>query len=312
MKSGLVALVGRPNAGKSTLLNHLVGQKLAIVSDKPQTTRNRIVGVKNVVRPSDGQAAGPSGNETIGQIVFVDTPGIHKPLHRLNVRMVDSAIDTFSEVDLICVLIDASEDSGGGDRYLLDLVARSKTPRILVLNKVDLVQKEHLLPRLLDFEKEGFEEMVPVSAKTGENVDRLEQVLMARLPEGDPIYPEDYLTDQPERFFVAELVREQVLQQTRDELPFSTAVVVDKFEEADAKGLMRFYCTILVERESQKPILVGKAGSMIKAIGTAARKELQAFFDAKVYLDLHVKVREGWREDERLLDSLGLPSKKRR
>ena len=307
MKAGFVALVGRPNAGKSTLLNHLVGQKLAIVSDKPQTTRNRIVGVKNV-KPSSPQALEP----TEGQIVFLDTPGIHKPLHRLNVRMVDAATDTFSEVDVIAVVIDASEASGGGDRFLLDLVARSKTPRILVLNKVDLVQKQNLLPRLLEFEKEGFEEMVPISAKTGENVDRLEQVLLARMPEGDPIYPDDYLTDQPERFFVAELVREQVLQQTRDELPFSTAVVVDKFEEADAKGLMRFYCTILVDRESQKPIIVGKAGSMIKAIGTAARKELEAFFDARVYLDLHVKVREGWREDERMLDSLGLPSRRRK
>jgi GTP-binding protein Era len=312
MKSGFVALVGRPNAGKSTLLNHLVGQKLAIVSDKPQTTRNRIVGVKNVVGPSGHQAIGPSKTEPIGQIVFLDTPGIHKPLHRLNVRMVDTAVDTFGQADLIAVVIDASEASGGGDRFLLDLVARSKTPRILVLNKVDLVKKQELLPRLLEFEKEGFAEMVPVSAKTGENVDRLEQVFLARLPEGDPIYPDDYLTDQPERFFVAELVREQVLQQTHDELPFSTAVVVDKFEEADAKGLMRFYCTILVDRESQKPILVGKAGSMIKAIGTAARKELEAFFDARVFLDLHVKVREGWREDERLLDSLGLPSKKRK
>ena len=196
----------------------------------------------------------------IGQIVFLDTPGIHKPLHRLNVRMVDAAIDTFSEVDVIAVVIDASEASGGGDRFLLDLVARSKTPRILVLNKVDLVQKQNLLPRLVEFEKEGFADLVPISAKTGENVDRLEQVLLSHLPEGDPIYPEDYLTDQPERFFVAELVREQVLQQTHDELPFSTAVVVDKFEEQDAKGLMRFYCTILVERETQKPILVGKAG----------------------------------------------------
>jgi GTPase len=173
-----------------------------------------------------------------------------------------------------------------------------------------LITKEALVPRLIEFEKEGFADLVPVSAMTGENVDRLEQVLLSHLPEGDPIYPDDYLTDQPERFFVAELVREQVLQQTHDELPFSTAVVVDKFEEADEKGLMRFYCTILVERESQKPILVGKAGSMIKAIGTAARKELQAFFDAKVYLDLHVKVRQDWREDERVLDSLGLPSKR--
>ena len=155
------------------------------------------------------------------------------------------------------------------------------------------MDKPALLPRLVEYEKEGFEEMVPVSAKTGENVDRLEQVLLAHLPDGDPIYPEDYLTDQPERFFVAELVREQVLQQTRDELPFSTAVVVDKFEEPDAKGLMRLYCTILVERESQKPILVGKGGSRIKAIGTAARKELQRFFDTRVFLDLHVKVKRG-------------------
>jgi GTP-binding protein Era len=311
MKSGFVALVGRPNAGKSTLLNRLVGQKVAIVSDKPQTTRNRIVGVANYPK----QAGGPAGQQASkaqGQIVFVDTPGIHKPLHRLNVRMVDTAIDTFGEVDLIAVVIDASEASGGGDRFLLDLVKRSKTPRILVLNKVDLIEKTALLPRLLEFEQEGFEELVPVSAKSGDNIDRLEDVILSKLPEGDAVYPDDYLTDQPERFFVAELVREQVLQQTRDELPFSTAVVVDKFEEANEKGLMRFYCTILVDRESQKPIIVGKGGSMIKAIGTAARKELEAFFDAKVFLDLHVKVKESWRDDERLLDSLGLPSRKRK
>jgi GTPase len=316
MKAGFVALVGRPNAGKSTLLNYLVGQKLAIVSDKPQTTRNRIVGVKPVFKP---QASGAKP-ELAGQIVFLDTPGIHKPLHRLNVRMVDTAIDTLREVDVIAVVIDASEASGGGDRFLLDLVARSKTPRILVLNKVDLIDKPALLPRLVEYEKEGFADLVPISAKTGDNVDRLEEVLLSHLPEGDPIYPEDYLTDQPERFFVAELVREQVLQQTHDELPFSTAVVVDKFEEPvpstslkpGAKDLMRLYCTILVERETQKPILVGKGGSMIKAIGTAARKELEAFFDARVFLDLHVKVRQDWREDERVLDSLGLPARKRK
>lgn len=304
MKSGFVALVGRPNAGKSTLLNRLVGQKLAIVSDKPQTTRNRIVGVKPVV--------GPSGSPAIGQIVFLDTPGIHKPLHRLNVRMVDTALDTMGEVDAIALVVDASEPSGGGDRFLLDLVRRSKVPKVLVLNKVDLVDKPALLPRLVEYQDEGFEDLVPVSAKTGDNVDRLEEVLLKHLPDGDPIYPEDYLTDQPERFFVAELVREQVLQQTRDELPFSTAVVVDRFEEPDPKGLMRFYCTILVERDTQKPILVGKAGSRIKAIGTAARKELEAFFDARVFLDLHVKVKESWRDDERTLDSMGLPSGKRR
>jgi GTP-binding protein Era len=297
MKAGFVALVGRPNAGKSTLLNRLVGQKLAIVSDKPQTTRNRIVGVRQ--HPQ-------------GQVVFVDTPGVHKPLHRLNVRMVDAALDTLSEVDLVALVVDAAEPPGGGDRFLLDVVKRSRTPRILVLNKIDAVDKRTLLPRLEEYAKEGFEELVPVSALTGANVERLEEVLLERLPDGEAIYPEDYLTDQPERFFVAELVREQVLQQTRDELPFSTAVIVDKFEEPDAKGLMKFYCTILVERETQKPILVGRAGARIKAIGTAARKELEAFFDAKVFLDLHVKVKEGWREDERMLDSLGLPAKKRK
>jgi GTP-binding protein Era len=322
MKAGFVALVGRPNAGKSTLLNRLVQQKLAIVSDKPQTTRNRIVGVRNYVKPSVQQATRPSSDQSdlVGQVVYVDTPGVHKPLHRLNVRMVDAALDTLGEVDLVAVVVDAMEPSGGGDRFLLDVVKRSKTPRVLVLNKVDAVDKPALLPRLVEYEKEGFEDLVPVSALTGENVDRLEEVLLKHLPQGDPIYPEDYLTDQPERFFVAELVREQVLQQTRDELPFSTAVVVDKFEEPDpatplragAKGLMRLYCTILVERETQKPIIVGKGGAMIKAIGTAARKELEAFFDAKVFLDLHVKVKHGWREDERILDSLGLPSRKRR
>lgn len=297
MKCGFVALVGRPNAGKSTLLNRLVGQKLAIVSDKPQTTRNRIVGVRQY----------PDG-----QIVFVDTPGVHKPLHRLNVRMLDATVDTLSEVDLIAVVVDASEPGGAGDRYLMNLVQKAKAPRILVLNKIDVCDKPSLLPRLAHYEREvGFAELVPVSAQTGENVDRLEQVLIAHLPEGEPVYPEDYLTDQPERFFVAELVREQVLAQTHDELPFSTAVIVDKFDESD-RGLLRLYCTIVVERETQKAILVGKGGTRIKGIGTAARLELERFFDARVFLDLHVKVRQGWREDERMLDSIGLPSRRRR
>ena len=298
MKCGFVALVGRPNAGKSTLLNRLVGQKLAIVSDKPQTTRNRIAGVRNYKD---------------GQIVFLDTPGVHKPLHRLNVRMVDAALDALKDVDVVAVVVDGSEPSGGGDRYLMDLIRKSHVPRVLVLNKVDACDKTSLLPRLTEYEKEvGFADLVPISALTGENVERLESVLLSHLPEGEAIYPEDYLTDQPERFFVAELIREQVLQQTRDELPFSTAVVVDKFEEPDATGLMKLYCTILVDRESQKPILVGRAGSRIKEIGTAARKELMRFFDTKVFLDLHVKVREGWREDERVLDSLGLPARRKR
>ena len=214
---------------------------------------------------------------------------------------------------MIAVVVDGSEPGGAGDRFLMDMVRTARAPRVLVLNKVDVCDKASLLPRLADYEREvGFADLVPVSALTGENVDRLVAALLSHLPEGDPIYPDDYLTDQPERFFVAELVREQVLQQTHDELPFSTAVVVDKFEEPDAKGLMRLFCTILVDRSSQKPILVGKSGSRIKAIGTSARKELERFFDARVFLDLHVKVREGWREDDRMLDSLGLPAKRRK
>lgn len=303
MKCGFVALVGRPNAGKSTLLNRLVGEKLAIVSDKPQTTRNRIVGVRQY-------AEGPG--RPGGQIVYVDTPGVHKPLHRLNVRMVDAAVEALADVDAVAVVVDASEPSGAGDRYLMDLVGRARVPLVLVLNKVDLCDKPALLPRLAEYGRTArFADLVPVSALTGENVDRLERVLLAHLPEGDPIFPDDYLTDQPERFFVAELVREQVLQQTHDELPFATAVVVDRFEEPDRKGPLRLYCTILVDRESQKPILVGRAGARIKAIGTAARLEIERFFDARVFLDLRVKVRAGWREDDRLLDTLGLPARRR-
>jgi GTP-binding protein Era len=298
MKSGFVALIGRPNAGKSTLLNRLVGQKLAIVSDKPQTTRNRITGVRNFPE---------------GQVVFVDTPGVHRPLHRLNVRMVDAALDALREVDVAAVIVDATEAPGGGDRYLVDVVKKVDKPRVLVLNKVDAVHKDRLLPMIERYSREDdFSDIVPVSALTGDNVERLEQVLLSRLPDGQPLYDEDYLTDQPERFFVAELVREQVLRHTRAELPFSSAVIVDRFEEPDAKGLLRLYCTILVERESQKPIVIGRGGEMIKAIGSAARKELEAFFDSRVFLDLRVKVRADWREDERMLDTLGLPQAKRR
>lgn len=295
MKRGFVALVGRPNAGKSTLLNRLVGEKLAIVSDKPQTTRNRIVGVRHYPE---------------GEVVYIDTPGIHRPLHRLNVRMVDAALASLKDADVVVAVVDASEPSGAGDRFLMDIVARVQAPRVLALNKVDRVGKEALLPRMAAYhESPGFADIVPLSALTGDNVDRLVQVLFSHLPEGQPVHPEDYLTDQPERFFVSELVREQVLRLTHDELPFSTAVVVDKFEEGP---MLRLYCTILVERDSQKPILIGKGGASIKAIGTAARQELERFFQTRVYLDLHVKVRDRWREDERTLDELGVEGRRKR
>lgn len=292
MKFGYVAFVGRPNAGKSTLLNRLVGVKLAIVSDKPQTTRTRILGVKNYPE---------------GQVVFVDTPGIHRPLHRMNVRMVDLALESMRDVDVLGVVVDASEKTGAGDRYVLDLLKDVKSPIVLILNKVDLIAKPRLLP-LIDWyrQQRDFAAIVPLSALTGENVDRLEGEILAHLREGEPLYPTDYLTDQPERVFVAETVREKILRHTRDELPYTTAVVVDSFQEPDETGLMRIYCTILVEKESQKPIIIGRGGERIKRIGTEARLELEEFFQSRVFLDLHVKVRENWREDDRLLDELGL------
>jgi GTP-binding protein Era len=292
-KFGLVSFVGRPNAGKSTLLNRLVGTKLAIVSDKPQTTRTRISGVRNY----------PDA-----QVVFLDTPGIHRPLHRMNVQMVDTAVETLREVDVVGLVVDASEPSGKGDKFVVELMKDVAAPVILILNKIDLMKKSRLLPIMERYGKEGrFAEIVPISAATGDNVDRLERVMLERLPEGDARYPADYLTDQPERFFAAEIVREQLLQATHDELPFASAVVIDRFEEpAEGRDLMRLFCTIVVDRESQKPIVVGRGGEMIKRIGTAAREELERFFGMRVYLDLHVKVKSEWREDDRVLGDIGL------
>ena len=296
MKSGFVSFIGRPNAGKSTLLNRLVGTKLAIVSDKPQTTRTRILGVKNY---------------DDAQVVFLDTPGIHRPLHRMNVRMMHTAVETMREVDVLGVVVDAAEPPGKGDRFVVDLIKDVKVPIILILNKIDLIKKTRLLPILERYTKEDrFAEMVPISASTGDNVDRLERVLIDRLPEGEALYPADYLTDQPERFLAAEIVREKLLQFTHAEIPFSSAVVVDRFEEpGEGQPILRLYCTIVVDRESQKPIIVGKGGAMIKRIGTAAREELERFFSARVYLDLHVRVKAEWREDDRVLGEIGIGSK---
>jgi GTP-binding protein Era len=293
VKSGLVALVGRPNAGKSTLLNRVVGQKIAIVSDKPQTTRHRILGV--LTRPA-------------GQIVFIDTPGIHKPMHRMNRRMVEAATAALRDVDVIVLVVDASLPPGTGDRFVLDLVSRTETPAVLALNKIDRVHKPDLLPLMQRYAAPGrFAAMVPISARTGDGVAALEREILAALPEGDPLYPEDYLTDQTERTLAAELVREQVLAHTHDELPYTTAVVIDQFEEpGESGGLTRIHASILVDHDSQKPIVVGKGGEMIKRIGTAARRELEQMLDGRVYLDLHVKVRQDWRDDDRLLDELGL------
>lgn len=293
MKSGFVALIGRPNAGKSTLLNRFAGQKLAIVSDKPQTTRHRIQAVCN--RPG-------------GQFVFIDTPGIHKPMHRMNRRMVEAATGTLGEVDVIVLVVDATEPPGGGDRYVVDLLRQVQTPVIVALNKVDRVHKPKLLPLMQRCAQAlAPRGIVPVAALTGEGVADLEAEILETLPEGDPLFPDDYLTDQTERTLAAELIREKVLHHTRDELPFTTGVVIEQFEEAEREGgLTRIHAAILVDHDSQKPIVVGKGGSMIKRIGTEARHDLEDMLGGKVFLDLHVKVRTDWRDDERILDEMGM------
>jgi GTP-binding protein Era len=293
MKFGFVSFVGRPNAGKSTLLNRLVGTKLAIVSDKPQTTRTRILGVRNY----------PGA-----QVVFLDTPGIHRPLHRMNVRMVDTAIDTMRGVDVLGVVVDSTEPPGRGDRFVIDLVRDVKAPVLLLLNKIDLLRKSKLLPMIDRYHKEGhFAEIIPISATTGDNVDRLERTILERLPEGERLYPEDFVTDRPERFFAAEIVREKLLQFTHSEIPFESAVVIDRFDApTDETPMLKLYCTIVVDRESQKPIVVGKGGEMVKRIGIAAREELERFFETRVFLDLHVRVKSEWREDDSVLTKLGL------
>jgi GTPase len=289
-RAGFVTIVGRPNVGKSTLVNRLVGQKVAIVSDKPQTTRNRILAVVN--RPG-------------GQIVLFDTPGIHKPQHKMNQRMVAAAVTSLSSVDVALWLVDATEGYGPGDRYVRDVIKKSHKPVLLGINKIDALPKPKILPVIEQYRTLlDFVEVVPLSAKTGENVELLAELLLARLPEGPMLYPEEFVSDRPERFFVAEMVREQLVRQTREELPYATAVVIESYREEEK--LVRIEAAILVERESQKGIVIGKGGSMLKAVGSAARREIEAFLGGKVFLGLHVKVREEWREDARLLDEVGL------
>jgi GTP-binding protein Era len=289
-RSGFVSVVGRPNVGKSTLVNRLVGQKVAIVSDKPQTTRNRILAVVN-----------PPG----GQIVLFDTPGIHKPMHRMNERMVEVAVKSVGQVDLVLWLTDVTEEYGPGDRHVRDVLRHSGRPVILGLNKIDAVPKMKILPAIEQYRHlMDFAEVIPLSALTGDNVDLVAEQLLAHLPEGERLYPEDFLTDQPERFFVAEMVREQVLRLTREEIPYTTGVLIDSFKEDGP--LVRIEATILVERDSQKGILIGRGGAMMKAIGTDARKQIEEFLGTRVYLGLFVKVKDRWREDARILEEMGL------
>jgi GTP-binding protein Era len=295
---GVVALVGRPNAGKSTLLNQLLGEKVSIVSAKPQTTRNRIVGVLNEAR---------------GQLAFLDTPGIHKPLHRLNVRMMDHVRSALSEADVIALIVDANEEFGKGDQFVVDMLRQEKennpdAKRFLILNKIDLLKKQKLLP-LMQFYNDLalFDEIVPISAFNAEGTNELKDLFFRSVDLGDARYSQEDYTTQPERFFAAELIREKVLHHTSDELPYTTAVAVERYEEEADESLISIFATIYVERDSQKPIVIGKQGSMIKRIGTEARKDLEAALGTKVYLDLHVGVHPGWREDERFLGELEWP-----
>jgi GTP-binding protein Era len=290
VRAGFVTVVGRPNVGKSTLVNRLVGQKVAIVSDKPQTTRNRILAVVNRAE---------------GQVVLFDTPGIHKPTHALNRRMVDTALRSIGQGDVILWLVDVTERFGPGDRFVRDLLKKAGRPVVLGLNKIDLVAKPKVLPVIAAWKDVlDFAEIVPLSALTGDNVERLAGLLVSHLPEGPALYPDDFLTDQPERFFVSEMIRESILRHTREEIPYATGVVVQSFKEEDK--LVRIEAAIYVEREGQKGILIGKGGSMLKTVGSEARAQIEAFLGTKVFLGLFVKVRESWREDDRVLSEMGL------
>ena len=291
-RSGYVALIGRPNAGKSTLLNKLVGEKIAAVSNKPQTTRHRIQGI--VTRED-------------GQIVFVDTPGVHKPGHLLNRRMMAAVNDALLSVDLVVLMRDASVSTGNGDRFVLDLVKRSDKPAILVLNKIDKIkEKGELLPLIDLYAKEhGFAEIVPISALKGNALDDLLSSIIKHLPVGHAIFGEDDLTDQPMRAIVAEMVREKILASTGEEIPYVTAVVTERFDESDPK-ITNIYCAIYVERPSQKKIVIGKQGARIKDVGTRARLDAEKLLGKKVFLKLFVKVVEDWRNSARELDEIGV------
>lgn len=288
-RAGEVAVVGRPNAGKSTLVNRLVGEKVAIVSDKPQTTRKRILGVAR--RPGV-------------EMALVDTPGIHRPEHRMNAAMVRDASDALRTADLVLLVVDASAE--GREGHVLELLARTGTPAILALNKIDLVAKQRLLPMIADFaSRHAFREIVPISAKTGDGVDRLADLLAANLPERPAAYPEDFLSATPEAEWAAEVIREKLLERTRQELPFASTVVVERMTRDEERDLTVIYASIVVEREGQKGIVIGRGGSMIREIGTAARAELEETSGGKYFLDLNVKVQTDWRDDERFLASLG-------
>jgi GTP-binding protein Era len=297
-RSGYAALIGRPNAGKSTLLNRIVGEKIAAVSNKPQTTRHKIQGIYTT--------------ET-GQVVFVDTPGVHKPGYLLNRRMMAAVHDALLSVDVVVLMRDASVSTGNGDRFVLDLVKQSAKPAILVLNKIDKIKnKGELLPLMEFYANESeFAEIIPVSALKGEAVTDLLDLIVKHLPEGEALFAEDELTDQPMRAIAAEMVREKILATTGEEIPYVTAVVTEKWDDSDPQKLTIF-CAIYVERNSQKGIIIGKGGSKLKQIGIDARADIEKLLGQHVHLQLFVKVVEDWRNSERNLDEIGIRAELRK
>ena len=302
-RSGFVSIIGRPNAGKSTLLNALVGEKLAIVTRKPQTTRNRIQGIINVERkkPTQAKEAWVGHPRPAGQIVLVDTPGVHKPVNSLNRRMMKEVYDALEGCDLLLLIVDATAKFGTGDQFALDIVKKSGQPCILLLNKIDALDKQKLLPLIAEYKSlHDFAEVIPISALKRDGLDMLLDTVVRALPEGPRYFPKDQLTDQPERFLVAELIREQVLLTTDQEVPYATTVLIEQYEEGER--LTRIAAVIYCEREGQKAILIGKQGATLKKIGTAARLQIEKLLNTKVFLELFVKVQAGWRDSRQFIE----------
>jgi len=290
-KSGFISIIGRPNVGKSTFLNRVIGQKIAIMSDKPQTTRNKVQGVLTLED---------------AQLIFIDTPGIHKPKHKLGDFMMKVAQNTLKEVDLVLFMVNAEEGFGRGEEFILEKFQTIKTPVFLVINKIDQVHPDDLLPIMESYkEKYSFKEIIPISALEGNNVDRLLDQIKGYMPEGPQFYPADQVTDHPERFIVSELIREKALHLTREEIPHSLAVLIDKMERRQDKDVINVMATIIVERDSQKGIVIGKQGAMMKEIGKRARMDIENLLGSKVFLELWVKVQKDWRNKASQLRDFG-------
>ncbi|PID16784.1 GTPase Era [Sporosarcina sp. P34] len=290
-KSGFISIIGRPNVGKSTFINRMVGQKIAIMSDKPQTTRNKVQGIVTT---------------DTSQMIFIDTPGVHKPKHRLGDFMLKVTRSTLSEVDVIMFMVNADEKIGTGDRYIMEWLEKSKTPVFLVINKIDLVHPDQLFEIITSYTNEmNFAEVVPISALNGNNIERLVETLESYLEEGPQFYDAEQVTDHPERFIISEMIREKVLHTTREEIPHSIAVAIESIEQDPVTDKTHIRATIIVERDSQKGIVIGKGGKLLKEIGVKARKDIEMLLGHKVYLELWVKVQKDWRNRPSRLKEFG-------